>query len=650
MNTLFSKKQLNLCFGVLFAIVLVFSANSVLAEIRATSGIANFYGADALCKVEFGSNWSFATINNADEAYINSNFQAGTYIIANIPTNRSNSPWNGNICSDDATWPETQKEVIFKKDVASFCYGDVPKTQSYRIICTGISYSAINASCIANPSTINTGDSIVWSATATGGNGSYTYSWNGTDGLLGTAASLSKTYLTSGTKYATVTVTSGSQSTTANCSAIVNQPTTPTLSASCIANPSTINTGDSVNFSVTASGGNGNYIYSWSGACNGSGLTCSNVFYYRGTYTTTVTVTSGSQSTYANCIISVSPNCIQNSYQRCVGNSLYWYDSCGNQGSYISTCGNYNQCTQNSYQRCIGNSLYWYDSCGNQGSYAGSCGTYNYNQCSANFYQRCLGNNLYWYDSCGNVGNLIQYCQNGCVNNTCQNYNYNYNYNTNLSVTKTVKNITTGYGFTSSVNANPSDMLMFMITLRASNYDAQYVTVRDVLPSNLIYNNQLVVACAGANLATCSTGYNGSGNITSGINIGTIYNGQTVTITYQAQVAPVTNFSYGSTTLTNTSNITASNASSIPSASASVVVSRSGVLGASTVSTGLTNNFWLDSFFLPLIIGLLIAWMWKAGLFFWAEKWFDSKKQTRNIYKSEKELSKRIESIQKFGR
>jgi hypothetical protein len=187
-----------------------------------------------------------------------------------------------------------------------------------------------------------------------------------------------------------------------------------------------------------------------------------------------------------------------------------------------------------------------------------------------------------------------------------------------------------------------------MITLQISgNQSAQNVYVRDIIPANLIYNNQLVVACTGG--YNCNN-YNNYSNITSGINLGTIYNGQTVTITYQAQVASIDNFSYGTTTLNNVVNTTASNVGYIPTASASVIVARAGVLGASTISTGLTNNFWIDSFFLPLVITLIVIWMWRAGMFFWLEKWLEGKRKIRRTYKSEKELSAKIASIKKSGK
>ena len=217
----------------------------------------------------------------------------------------------------------------------------------------------------------------------------------------------------------------------------------------------------------------------------------------------------------------------------------------------------------------------------------------------------------------------------------------------NLTIQKTVKNLTTGTGFATSTYASPSDMLLFMITLQATGQDVQNVMIRDNFPANLTYNNQLVVACTGNNggYNNCS---NYTGNITLGINLNTIYAGQTVTITYQAQVAPIQNFVYGTTTLTNSVYVTSSQSGYSPASNASVVVTKAGVLGASTISTGLTNNFWMDSFLLPLLITLICIGLWRSGFFFGIEKWVDNKKKIRRGYIAEKELSDRIASIKKI--
>ena len=338
--------------------------------------------------------------------------------------------------------------------------------------------------------------------------------------------------------------------------------------------------------------------------------------------------------------------CVANFERACRGNDLYWYDSCGNEESFIQTCANgcdrgacipTPACTGSAQQRCVGNSMYWYDSCGNQGSYVGSCNTgytgYTGYSCTQNYQQRCVGVSMYWYDSCGNQGSYVGSCG--------QNYN---NFNGTLTVTKTVKDLTNGSAFSTSTSANPSDMLMFMITLQANGGDVQNVVVRDTIPTNLIYSNQLVVARSN------NSSNNYSGDIVSGINLSTIPMGQTVTITYQAQLAGNQSFTYGTTTLSDDTNTVTSTSGYIPTASASVIVTKATVLGASTVSTGLTNNFWIDSFFLPLLITLIGIWMWKAGMFFGIEKWLENKRKIRRSFKAERELSGRIETIRKSGR
>jgi len=208
-----------------------------------------------------------------------------------------------------------------------------------------------------------------------------------------------------------------------------------------------------------------------------------------------------------------------------------------------------------------------------------------------------------------------------------------------LSVSKTARNLTSGSGWSNIIYANPADTLMFMITLRApASQNVSNATVRDYFPNNLTYKDQLIVSGAGSNY---------SGDINSGINIGSINSGQTVAITYQAQVAPAQNFSYGTTTLNNNVSVTSSGSGYAPSSSASIIVTRSAVYGATTIPTGFTNNFWLDSFILPLTAVLIGVWLWRAGLFFGVEKWLTGKNKTWRAYNSERQLNKRISAIQK---
>jgi uncharacterized repeat protein (TIGR01451 family) len=400
--------------------------------------------------------------------------------------------------------------------------------------------------------------------------------------------------------------TCGSNQTCNNgsCSTVNN------LTVTCNASPSQTQVNNTVTYTANPNGGSGTYSYQWSQDCVGYNSTCSNTYGYPGTKVAYLTVTSGGQTVSTSCqsnITQIINQCTDHSYQQCSNGSVHWFNSCGvDQGISQACTGN---------QTCQGNQ------CINQ------------NICSYHSYQQCSGNSLYWFSSCGQQQDLIQVCQNGCSNNTC----ITVTNNQPLTVAKTVENLSTGVlNYTSSVAAKPGDILQFRIIVSNNNSNTQYannVTVRDVFPNNLTYNNSLTL-----------DGTPNAGNIISGLNVGSLSYGQSHTITYQAQVAQAGNFSIGAlTTLTNSVTATADNGMS-GNASASVQVTRSGVLGATTVSTGLTNNFWADSFFLPLLMGLIGIWLWRNGAF-GLVRWFDSKKADHKGYVAKKNLETRISMI-----
>lgn len=86
---------------------------------------------------------------------------------------------------------------------------------------TLFSWVNINANCYANPQTSYLGSPITWYATATGGNGYFEYSWTGTDSLHSNQSTATQSYYSSGTKYASVTVTSNGVSVTKQCSVLI---------------------------------------------------------------------------------------------------------------------------------------------------------------------------------------------------------------------------------------------------------------------------------------------------------------------------------------------------------------------------------------------------------------------------------------------
>jgi hypothetical protein len=203
----------------------------------------------------------------------------------------------------------------------------------------------LTGSCSGTPSSVNIGGNVTWNSSASGGTGSYTYSWIGTDALSGNSSSVSKSYSSAGQKIGTITILSGSQSVTKSCAVTVNPPEIPTLNASCSASPSTVNIGDSVGFSASASGGTGAYSYSWSGTdgLSGNDSYISKVYSSAGIKVGLVTVTSGSQSVTRNCsaMVNTPPDntlvgsCSVTPTSVNVGGYLNWSASAsGGGGSY----------------------------------------------------------------------------------------------------------------------------------------------------------------------------------------------------------------------------------------------------------------------------------------------------------------------------
>ena len=160
---------------------------------------------------------------------------------------------------------------------------------------------AIVGTITATPNTLNIGETTTFSVTGvSGGTGSYTYAWSGTDSLSGTAASITKSYTTVGTKTGTCTITSGTQTLVLNTSVTV---AVPAIVGTITATPTTGNIGDSITYAVTGvSGGTGTYTYSWSGTdtLSGTSASVSKSYTTTGTKTATCTITSGSQTLVLN--------------------------------------------------------------------------------------------------------------------------------------------------------------------------------------------------------------------------------------------------------------------------------------------------------------------------------------------------------------
>lgn len=196
----------------------------------------------------------------------------------------------------------------------------------------------------ANGSAVN--QSVNWRASAWDGTGSYTYVWSSNDGLSGTEYSVFKTYPTSGTKSATVVISSGSESVTRTCTTNITPVADNNLSVSCDADDSTVDVDENVHWSASVSGGNGSYSYDWDGTdgLNGSGQNVTWSYDDNGTKTAIVTVTSNGQTAVDSCTIRVDEededddlevSCYANPSSVQVGSSVTWRVSVsGGAGDY----------------------------------------------------------------------------------------------------------------------------------------------------------------------------------------------------------------------------------------------------------------------------------------------------------------------------
>jgi len=191
--------------------------------------------------------------------------------------------------------------------------------------------SPLYVSCYSIPTTANVGSSVEWRASVSGGNGSYYYSWSGTEGLSGYGSSIVKSYNYSGSKTAVVTVISGNQTISQNCGGSVmvydynnynynynnnysynNYPYnynyyTP-LSVSCSANVTFSPAGQNVIWTAYPTGGNGYYTYGWTGTDNiyGSQSSINTYYNFLGLKYATVTVYSDGRQISAQCTNTVT--------------------------------------------------------------------------------------------------------------------------------------------------------------------------------------------------------------------------------------------------------------------------------------------------------------------------------------------------------
>ena len=251
----------------------------------------------------------------------------------------------------------------------------------------------------------------------------------------------------------------------ASGAAISASAQTVPLSVSCYATPQTAPVGGSVTYVATATGGYGNYTYSWSGSNNlsGSGSSVSSVYSSAGQQSAAVAVTSNGQTQTATCYANVGQTnntsnlyatCSANPYNANPGQQVTWsaYPSGGN-GNYFyiwtgsdSLSGGNNQSITTTYSQGGQKMAALTVISGNQ-QYQTTCSTninYNggyyipqyYNQLSAYCYglpgKANIGDVINWYGSAsGGQGGQYYYTWTGDDGFSGSGQELAYNYSTN---------------------------------------------------------------------------------------------------------------------------------------------------------------------------------------------------------------------------
>lgn len=162
-------------------------------------------------------------------------------------------------------------------------------------------YSPLTVSCSPNTTSVTTNSTVYWNAYVSGGNGSYSYSWSGTDGIYGSSQSIAYVYNNAGQKYASVTVYSNGQSVSQSCNYSVNvggynynpgyvnnvyynsnnyNSNNNGLDVACYSDPTTARVNQPITWRAEVTGGIAPYTYSWTGSNDLAGSESTVIKYY----------------------------------------------------------------------------------------------------------------------------------------------------------------------------------------------------------------------------------------------------------------------------------------------------------------------------------------------------------------------------------
>src|SRR5437016_10217019 len=173
----------------------------------------------------------------------------------------------------------------------------------------------LSSSFTYSPSSPQTGQTVSFTGSASGGTSPYSYSWSFGDGSTGTGLSVTHAYASTGSFTVVLTVrdTGSPQQTTTSQQSITVSGAPPPLTASFAYSPSSTQAGQPVTFTSSASGGTSPFTFSWSfgDGLAGTGSPVTHTYSLAGSYTTTLTIKDSSSpqqtATSQNTVAVTSP-------------------------------------------------------------------------------------------------------------------------------------------------------------------------------------------------------------------------------------------------------------------------------------------------------------------------------------------------------
>src|SRR6266550_3891933 len=158
----------------------------------------------------------------------------------------------------------------------------------------------LSASFTYSPSSPQTGQTVSFTGSASGGTSPYSYSWSFGDGSTGIGSSAKHTYSSTGTLTVVLTVKDNGlpQETTTSQQSITVSGAPPPLTASFAFSPSSTQAGQHVTFTASAGGGTSPFTFGWSfgDGSTGTGSPATHTYSSAGSYTVILTVKDSSSS------------------------------------------------------------------------------------------------------------------------------------------------------------------------------------------------------------------------------------------------------------------------------------------------------------------------------------------------------------------